>query len=248
YSWRRRRAVRLQASCRAQSSRCAPPSRLAARARPANDRDHSRAMAVGGWRGGTPAGPQIAGPRPLNLTLGSAPGRYWPFVGGWSKVTAVRPRVAGSGRVVGWIVVRHHVEVKLRLAAVRHRPEQCIGILGLDVLVDCDDPFAGKTVQGGCAVEGTPDFRLGHAARALNRDDGVETGQRLVHRDALDAGNAEDRAQMMEINGLHRHPADPARFAWGDLAHQRTEDRMGSARDRGNLHYSIIFLQVDDAV
>src|SRR5262245_39387977 len=57
--------------------------------------------------------------------------------------------VARTARSVAWILVRHHLEVMLRLAEVRHRPEQCIGILGLDVLVDCADPFAGNTVEGG---------------------------------------------------------------------------------------------------
>src|SRR6516164_3575595 len=69
--------------------------------------------------------------------------------------------VARAARPVPEILVRNHLEVVLGLAAVGHGPEQRIGVFGLDVLVDGDDPFAGKTVQRGGAVERAPDFALG---------------------------------------------------------------------------------------
>ena len=62
----------------------------------------------------------------------------------------VRSRFAGAqGRSLRAVrpIVRHHHEIVLRLAAVGHRPEQGVGIVGLDVLVDGDDPFAGEAVQ-----------------------------------------------------------------------------------------------------
>jgi hypothetical protein len=43
--------------------------------------------------------------------------------------------------------VRNHLEVVLRLAAIGHGPEQGVGVVGRDVLVDGDNPFAGEAVQ-----------------------------------------------------------------------------------------------------
>src|SRR5262249_13963100 len=115
--------------------------------------------------------------------------------------------VARTARTMARILVRYHLEVVLRLAAVRHGPEQRIGIFGLDILVDGDDPFAGKTVQRRGAVERTPYLALRRAARTLDRDHGIEAGERLVHYHPPDARPAQDRAPNVERNRPRRPPA-----------------------------------------
>ena len=90
--------------------------------------------------------------------------------------------------------VRHDHKIVLRLAAIRHRPEQGVGVLRIDVLVDGDDPLAGEAMQGRGAVERPPDLGFRRAARENNPDHGIKAGQRLVHGDALDGIDAERRA------------------------------------------------------
>ncbi len=156
--------------------------------------------------------------------------------------------VAGAARPVAGILVRHHHEIVLRLAAVGHGPEQRIGVVGRDVLVDRDDPLAGETVQRGRAVERAPDLALGCAAGELDRDHRIKAGERLVHGDALDALDAEHGGEVVKKDRLHRHLANHARFARCNLADEGGEDRMAAARDRGYAHESVVFLQVHVAV
>ena len=146
------------------------------------------------------------------------------------------------------ILVRNDLQIVLRLAAVGHGPQQGIGILRLDILIDGDDPFTREAMQGAGAVERAPDLRFRGAARELDRDYRIEASERLVHREAHDAFDAEHRVQVMEIDWLHRHAADHARFARRHLTDKRGEDRVASARDRRHLHEGIVFLQVHIAV
>ena len=55
--------------------------------------------------------------------------------------------IARAARPVSRMLVTEHLEIVLWLAAVAHRPEQRVGILRIDVLVDGDDPLAGVAVQ-----------------------------------------------------------------------------------------------------
>ena len=69
-----------------------------------------------------------------------------------------------------------------------------------------------------------------------------------MHRDPRHALDRQHRFEMMQIDRLHRHPPDHARFARRHLADERGEDRMPPARDRGDVHEGVVFLQVDVAV
>ena len=156
--------------------------------------------------------------------------------------------IAWSARSVAGVLVRHDLEIMLRLAAIGHGPEQCIGIVRGDVLVNGNDPLAGKAMQRRGAVERAPDFALRRSARKLDRDHGIEAGERLMHGNPRHAFDGEDGAQVMQINRLHRHAPDDARLARGHLADERGEDCVAPACDRRDVHESVVFLQIDVAV
>ena len=134
------------------------------------------------------------------------------------------------------MLVRHHQEIVLRLAAIGHRPEQRIGVLRIDILVDGDDPFAGKTVQRRGAVKRPPDFGFRRAPRELDSDHGIEAGQRLVHGDALDGFDREHGAQVIaETSGsmaTRRITLDSLGVTW---LMKDGQDRVAPPRDRGDV-------------
>jgi hypothetical protein len=103
-------------------------------------------------------------------------------------------------------------------------------------------------VQRRCRIERTPDFALRRAARALDGDHGVQAGERLVHRDPLHTLDAENRAQVMEVDRFHRDAADDARFARRHLADEGGQNRTAPPGDCGHLHEGIVFLQVHVAM
>src|SRR3981081_2940092 len=98
--------------------------------------------------------------------------------------------VTRRARAVSGILVRHDVEVMLRLATGGHGREHRVGIVGIYVLVDRDDPLAGEAVQRRGAVEGAPDLAFGRVARELDRDHRIEAGERLRHARAPGGPNA----------------------------------------------------------
>ena len=106
----------------------------------------------------------------MNSRFGSATGANVPLSVALISTAARLAAVARAARPVAGVLVRHDLEVVLRLAAIGHRPEQRVGVVRLDVLVDRDDPLAGEAVQRRRAVERAPDFGLRRAARELDRD------------------------------------------------------------------------------
>ena len=88
----------------------------------------------------------------------------------------------------------------------------------VDVVVDRDDVLAGGAVQHRRAVHRAPDLRRRHVALADQRDHLADVGQRLVHRHALDALDAERVAQEVQEQRLHADALDQARFRRRHLA------------------------------
>ena len=141
-----------------------------------------------------------------------------------------------------------HLQVERRIGAVRHRPEQRIGIVGIDVVVDGDDVFAGGAMQRGRAVQRAPDLRRRHAALQHQHDHLAQIGQRLVHRDLAHAADAERVAQMRRQHRLQRHALHQARF--DGVTCEMIEVRIASLppRDAGHVHEGVHLLQIDVAV
>ena len=127
------------------------------------------------------------------------------------------------------VAVRQHVHVERAVGAVRHRPEQRVGVRRVDVVVDRDHVLAGGAVQQRRAVERAPDFGLRHVALANQRDHLADVGQRLVHRHPLDALDAERVAQEVQEQRLHADALDQARFRGRHLRDDRGQDRVASA-------------------
>ena len=69
-----------------------------------------------------------------------------------------------------------------------------------------------------------------------------------MHRHPRHAAHRHRRLEMMQVHRLQRHLADHARFARRHLADERGEDRVAPPRDRGDVHESVVFLQIDVAV
>ena len=111
-----------------------------------------------------------------------------------------------------------------------------------------DDVFAGGAMQHGGAVERAPDFRRRHVALADQRDHLADIGERLVHRDALDAFDAERVAQIVQEQRLHADALDQARFRRRHLGDDRGQHGVAPPRDRGHVHEGVELLQVDVAV
>src|SRR5262249_10251951 len=98
----------------------------------------------GGWRvacGHAHQAPsRIA--RRHELALGQRDRRVGALERGVDQHGGAFAAVARAARPMPGILVRNYLEVVLGLAAVGHGPQQRIGVLGRDVLVDGDDPFA----------------------------------------------------------------------------------------------------------
>ena len=149
---------------------------------------------------------------------------------------------------VALAAVRHDLHVLDRVHAIGHRPQQRIGVVGGDVLVDRDADLAAIALEEGGAIERAPDLGARHAL--LDRDDGdaQQAGQRLVQGDALDAADAERVAQMREEQRLVGDALDHARFARRHLADIGRDDRLLAMGDRGHLHRHVEFLERHVAV
>ena len=85
-------------------------------------------------------------------------------------------------------------------------------------------------------MERAPDLAFRCKARELDRNHRIEAGERLVHRDPFHALDAENRAQVMEVDRFHRDPADDARFARRYLADEGGQNRTAPPGDCGHLH------------
>src|SRR5262249_13340245 len=134
--------------------------------------------------------------------------------------------VARAAWAVARMFVRHDYQIVLRLAAIRHRPKQRVRVLRINVLVDGNDPFAGKTMQRRGAAERAPDLGFRRATGKLYADHGIEAGERLVHGHAVDRIDAEHGAQVMQIKRLHGDAPDHAGFAWRHLTDEGSQDRV----------------------
>ena len=221
------------------------------------------AMASNSWR---PLAERIAEPRRLRLELRQA--ELLPDHLGALHVLALGQRdrrevllqrrvdqhrgvlaaVAEAARAVALVAVRQHVHVEAGIGAVRHRPQQRVGVGRVDVVVDGDDELAGGAVQHRRAIHRAPDFRGRHVALADQRDDLADVGQRLVHRHPLDALDAERVAQEVEEQRLHADQLDQARFRRRHLRDDRGQDGVLPPRDGGDVHEGVELLQIDVAV
>src|SRR5712692_3839213 len=151
-------------------------------------------------------------------------------------------------RSVPLVAVMKDLEVKRRIRAVGHGPEQRVRVVRIDVFVHGNDVLARRAVPRSRAVERTPDLS---PRRLVVHDEYHHLAQireRLVHRNALHALDAERIAQVMGIERLERDALDEARLARGHLRDDGGEDRVLAAGDAGHLHESVVLLQVDVAV
>ena len=65
---------------------------------------------------------------------------------------------------VSRVSVMDDLEVKRKVRAVTHRPKECIGIVGVNVIVDGNDKLAARAQQSRRTVERPPHFCVGGVA------------------------------------------------------------------------------------
>ena len=111
------------------------------------------------------------------------------------------------------------------LHAIGHRPEQRVGVVGIDVLVDRDADLAAVALEERRAVSARQTSVRGVPFSSTMTRDAQQSGQRLVQRDALHAADAERVAQMRQEQRLVGDALDHARFARRHLADVGRDDR-----------------------
>ena len=81
-------------------------------------------------------------------------------------------------------------------------PGAKIGIVGVNVVVYCDDHFAARTQQGGGAIQSAPNFGLRHLSIDHNGDHLAQVGQRFVHDHFFHTLDAHGLAQVIQEDGF----------------------------------------------
>ena len=147
-----------------------------------------------------------------------------------------------------FVFVPEDLDIAVRLAAIGHRPEHGIGVVGVDVLVNRNDPLAFSPAQRCDAIERTPNLSARHVARELDDDQLVEGGKRLMGRNMDDALNPQVIAQVLKLGGLVGGPLDGARFGRCDLADPRRDHRVSTPGDRSDVDIAVVLLQVHMAM
>ncbi len=112
---------------------------------------------------------------------------------------------------MAFVLVLEDLDIPVRLASIRHRPEHRVGIVRIDILVDRDHPFALGAPERGDAVERAPDLGARHIAVHYGDDQLVQAGERFMGADMLDALDAEMVAQMLDLGGLVGRTLDGGR-------------------------------------
>ena len=76
------------------------------------------------------------------------------------------------------------MNVHAGIGAVGERPENGVGVGGIDVVAHGNADLAAVRAQRRRALKTAPYFRSRRSARELQEDDFTEIGEWLVHRDA----------------------------------------------------------------
>ena len=100
------------------------------------------------------------------------------------------------------VAVLQHLQIERKVGAITHGPKQGVGIVGVNVIVYCDDHFAARTQQGGGAIQGPPNLGLRHFSIDHNGDHLAQVGQRFVHDHFFHTLDAHGLAQMIQEDGF----------------------------------------------
>src|SRR5262249_39035560 len=91
------------------------------------------------------------------------------------------------------------------VGTVGERPENRIGIGGINVLADRNADFSAIRTQRCRALKPAPHFSSRRALCELQKDDLAQIRKGLVHREPLYSANSELIAQVSEEHRLKRH-------------------------------------------
>src|SRR6266849_5801132 len=153
--------------------------------------------------------------------------------------------VSFAPRSVPLVAMMKDLKVERGVRAIGHGPEQCVRVVRVDVFVYGNHVLARRAVTRSGAVERAPDLRPRRLAVHDEHHHLAQIRERLVHRNALHALDAERIAQVVGIERLERDALDQARLARGHLRDDRCEDRVLAPGDAGHFHESVVLLQVD---
>ena len=166
----------------------------AAPAPPASGRDRSRATAAPASAPAGRAAPRSPCAFSMNSRFGSATGANVPLSVRVDQHRRGLAVVARTARAVAGVLVRHELAGRAAAGSDRTSPRtarrHCSGSMSSSTAMI---HLPAKRCSDGRAVQRAPHFGFRRAARELDRDHRIEAGERLVHRDALDAADRQHR-------------------------------------------------------
>ncbi len=131
--------------------------------------------------------------------------------------------------------VRNDAHIAMRLAAVRHRPEQRLGIVRIDVFIDADDDFVNHSRRQK-RFQSTPSVVRLFFLELNDRHLSIEQIFIKRHSQRLDA---DFFIQMVEREGFVGGLLDLARFARRELADHGNINGISLVRDTGNFENAV---------
>src|SRR5713101_1576332 len=144
--------------------------------------------------------------------------------------------------------VRQRLHVLERVHAVRHGPQERVGVVRVDVVRHRDGDLAHVALEEGRAAQRAPYLGARHAFFAADYRHAQQSCQWFVKGHSFDSADAERLAQVGEEQRLVGDALDDARLRRRDLADIRGDDRVPALRDRGHAHGHVVFLERHVAV
>ena len=78
------------------------------------------------------------------LFFGQGNGREVVFECGINEQGRVHAMVARTARAVAGVAVLQHLQIKGKVGSVAHGPQQGVGVVGIDVFIDCNHHLAAR--------------------------------------------------------------------------------------------------------
>ena len=87
--------------------------------------------------------------------------------------------------------MRENLHIEMRLGAERHRPQDRVGVVRVNVVIRRNHELSGRPLHGDAGIEPAPDFRLRRPALELQHQHAISADQRHVHVDVQNALDAD---------------------------------------------------------